>query len=182
MELAIKANSYGNVDINQGKVGFLWQVSSDKPIDVLVDGMPIKCGHYMPPFVVKKGVVFNSKTNARVLYEMEIFNDIHENQTKKKKRIIKTEEVAPVKPHIVNHILNNANEWYEIPIPKDIRTWSMNARGNYDILYSFETSHSTYRTLFSGMFLDSDTSPNNINKIYVSCATAGAVVEIIMYR
>jgi Na+-transporting methylmalonyl-CoA/oxaloacetate decarboxylase gamma subunit len=94
----------------------------------------------------------------------------------------KTEEVAPTKPHIMNHILNDASTWYEIPIPKDIRTWSMNARGAYDILYAFEPSHSTYRTLFSGMFIDSDTAPNNVNKIYVSSATAGAVVEVLMFR
>jgi len=95
---------------------------------------------------------------------------------------VQTEEVAPNKPHIINHVLNDANTWYEIPIPKDIKTWSMNARGIYDILYSFEPSHSTYRTLFSGTFIDSDTAPNNINKIYVSSATAGAVVEVLMFR
>ena len=95
---------------------------------------------------------------------------------------IPTEEVAPTKPHIINHVLNTANTWYQIPIPKDIRTWSMNARGTYDIMYSFEPSHSTYRTLFSGMFLDSDTAPNNISEIYVSSDTAGAVVEISMFR
>lgn len=95
---------------------------------------------------------------------------------------VMTEEVAPTKPHIINHILNNANQWYVIEVPKDIRTWSMNARGTYDILYSFEPSHATYRTLFSGTFLDSDTAPNNINEIYVSSGTAGAVVEISMFR
>jgi len=95
---------------------------------------------------------------------------------------VETEEVAPTKPHIMNHILTNADTWYQIPIPKDIRTWSMNARGTYDITYSFEPSHATYRTLFSGMFLDSDTSPNNISEIYVSSGTAGAVVEISMFR
>lgn len=95
---------------------------------------------------------------------------------------VETEEVAPTKPHIMNHILNTANTWYTIPIPKDIRTWSMNARGEYDLLYAFEPSHATYKTLFSGMFLDSDTAPNNISTIYVSSSTAGAVVEISMFR
>lgn len=95
---------------------------------------------------------------------------------------IETEETRPTKPHIMNHVLNTANTWYEVDIPRDIRTWSMNARGEYDLFYSFEPSHATYRTLFSGMFLDSDTAPNNINKIYVSSATSGAVVELIMFR
>ena len=93
-----------------------------------------------------------------------------------------TEETRPTVPHIMNHILNTADTWYEIPIPKDIKTWSMNARGTYDIYYAFEPSHATYRTLFSGMFLDSDTAPNNISTIYVSSETSGAVVEISMFR
>ena len=58
----------------------------------------------------------------------------------------------------------------------------MNARGTYDIMYAFEPSHATFRTLFSGMFLDSDTAPNNINELYVSSETAGAVVEISLFR
>ncbi|MHA1852573.1 MAG: hypothetical protein ACTSUF_03590 [Candidatus Heimdallarchaeaceae archaeon] len=100
------------------------------------------------------------------------------------KEPIKTEETIPTKPNITNHILNEAGKWYEIPIPPDIKTWSMNARGEYDIFYSFDPSHSTYRTLFSGMFLDSDTMPSGItpNAIYVSSNTAGAVVEIAFFR
>jgi len=96
--------------------------------------------------------------------------------------VMQTEEVAPAKPHIMNHILTNANQWYQIPIPKDIRTWSMNARGAYDLYYAFEPSHTTYKTLFSGIFLDSDTSPNNISEIYISSDTAGAVVELSLFR
>lgn len=100
----------------------------------------------------------------------------------KEEKVVETEEIRPTRPHIVNHTLNNANQWYAIPIPKDIKTWSMNARGEYDLLYAFEPSHATYRTLFSGMFLDSDTAPNNISEIYVSSDTAGAVVELMLYR
>lgn len=98
--------------------------------------------------------------------------------------VMETEETRPTKPHIINHVLNNSNTWYEIPIPPEIRTWSMNARGTYDILYSFEPSQSTYRTLFSGMFLDSDTMPTGVmpTSIYVSSAIAGAVVELSLFR
>ena len=98
--------------------------------------------------------------------------------------VIKTEEIRPTRPHIINHTLMQANAWYEIPIPTDISTWSMNARGTYDILYSFEPSHSTYRTLFQGTFLDSDTMPHGVTPtaIYVSSDTAGAVVEMALFR
>jgi len=95
---------------------------------------------------------------------------------------VETEEIRPTRPHIINHVLNTANTWYEIPIPKDIKTWSMNARGEYDIYYAFEPSHATYRTLFRGMFLDSDTAPNSISTIYVSSGTANAIVELILFR
>lgn len=99
-------------------------------------------------------------------------------------RAVKTEETRPRRPHITNHVLTDANRWYEIPIPPEIRTWSMNARGEYDILYSFEPSQSTFRTLFSGTYLDSDTEPRRITPtaIYISSATAGAVVEMAFFR
>ena len=173
------------VAVPRGKVGFLWEVKASAPVACVVDGMPVGCGLFNPPFVVKSGVLLNANVKSDVSYRMDLYDDFKETHAETQAaagETVKTEDVAPTKPHIMNHVLNDANTWYEIPIPKDIKTWSMNARGAYDILYSFEPSHSTYRTLFSGTFIDSDTAPNSINKIYVSCATAGAVVEVLLFR
>jgi len=97
--------------------------------------------------------------------------------------VTRTEEIRPTSPHIVNHNLNQANTWYEIRIPKDVRTWQMQARGDYDMYYSFEPSHSTYMTLASGAVLSESTAPNmSIRSIYVMSGTSGALVELEMWR
>jgi len=94
-----------------------------------------------------------------------------------------TEEVRPTVPHIINYVLTQANKWYEIKLPKDIVTWQMKARGNYDLYYSYEPSHSTYMTLTSGSVLSEDTAPNmSIQAIYVMSKTAGAVVELEVWK
>lgn len=92
----------------------------------------------------------------------------------------KTADVVPRIPCIINFTLNAANTWYEIKMPRNMVTWMMKARGaQYDLLYSYEPSHSTYMTLPAGAVLTEDTMPNrSIFSIYVSCATAGVVAEI----
>lgn len=98
-------------------------------------------------------------------------------------RPTRTEEIRPTRPHIINHYLSNANTWYEIKLPIDNRTWQLKARGNYDLLYSFEPSASTYMTLVRGSVLSENTAPNrNINAIYVMCETAGVTVELELWR
>ena len=97
--------------------------------------------------------------------------------------VIKTEEVRPTTATMINHHLNNANQWYEIKLPRDTITWQIRARGEYDLLYSFSPTHQTYFTLSSGDTLSSDTSPNeDINAIYVMCETAGVIAELEIWR
>lgn len=100
-----------------------------------------------------------------------------------KNELIKTKEIRPTTAHIINHHLNNANEWYEIKLPVDARTWQLKVRGNYDLFYSFEPSASTYMTLVRGSVLSENTAPNQtLNSIWVSCETAGVVVELEVWR
>jgi len=97
--------------------------------------------------------------------------------------IVKTEEIRPTTAHIINHHLNNANQWYEIKLPMDLITWQLKARGNYELLYSYSPEHQTYMTLATGDILSADTSPNkNINAIYVMCQTAGVIAELEVWR
>jgi len=94
----------------------------------------------------------------------------------------KTEEVRPRLPHIINHYLKNANEWYEIKFPKNVKAWSLRCRENYDINYCFEPSASTYMTLNRGDVLTEDTAPEGINAIYVRCGTEGVTVEVELWK
>ncbi len=98
-------------------------------------------------------------------------------------KIVATEEIRPTRPHLINHYLRNANQWYEIRLPTDAVVWQLKARGNYDILYSFEPSHSTYITLVRGSVLNENTAPNmSIRSIYVMCETAEVTVELEVWR
>ena len=97
---------------------------------------------------------------------------------------IKTEEIRPKTPHIINHILNNANTWYEIPLPENIKAWKLKTRGIHELLYSFSQSHSTYMTLQKNMVIDSDTSPllENPPVIYVMSTDINVIVEIEIWE
>jgi len=97
--------------------------------------------------------------------------------------IVKTTEYAPTTSHQVNFHLNNANQWYEIKLPRDAITWQLKARGDHDLLYSFSPTHQNYTTLTSGNVLSTDTSPNKeINAVYVMCETARVIVELDIWR
>lgn len=98
-------------------------------------------------------------------------------------KVVETEEIRPTRPHIINHVLNEADRWYEIRLPVDAITWQLRARGNYDLLYSFEPSHATYMTLTRGDTLTEDTAPHmGIKSIYVMCETAGVTSELEVWR
>ena len=113
----------------------------------------------------------------------DIYNHMPEGDEFCDMCVTKTEETRPTRPHIINHILNTANTWYEIRLPKDVVTWQLKARGDYELFYSFEPSHNTYMTLPSGSVLTENTAPNkSIRSVYVSCATANVVVEIEMWE
>ena len=97
--------------------------------------------------------------------------------------IVATEEIRPTRPHLINHYLRNANQWYEIRLPTDAVVWQLKARGNHDLLYSFEPSHSTYITLVRGSVLNENTAPNmSIRSIYVMCETAEVTAELEVWR
>ncbi len=97
--------------------------------------------------------------------------------------VVKTEETRPTTASIINHHLNNANQWCEIKIPQDVVTWQIKARGNYELLYSYSPTHQTYMTLVVGNVLSADTAPNtDINAVYVMCETAGVIVELEIWR
>lgn len=186
-ETVMQPNSKEIVEMENSKVGFLRQVTTDKPINCAVDGIPIACGIFNPPYIVKRNIIFlNKDKTATVIYNMDIFDDTYNIQQpkamteiKKEDEFIKTEPRRPKSGHIYNHILNNANQWYEIKIPDiGILSWSLRLRENHNLLYSYDPSHATYSTLKSGETLTEDTSPNKgINAIYVMCETAETIVE-----
>jgi len=96
---------------------------------------------------------------------------------------IKTEETPPTTADIINHHLNNANQWYEIKLPKNILTWQIRARQDVDLRYSYSPTHATYFSLKSGEVLGADTAPNSdIDAVYVMCETAGVVVELEFWK
>ena len=108
-------------------------------------------------------------------------NDMKEKYVSK--QVTKTEEVRPTKPHIINHILTNANTWYEIRLPEDVVTWQLRARGNYELEYSFEPSQTTTMVLPSGAVLNENTAPNmSIRAIYIRSETPASQVDIEIWR
>ncbi len=97
--------------------------------------------------------------------------------------VVKTQEVRPTTAHMINHHLNNANQWYEIKLSRNLKNWQIRCRGEYDLLYSYSPAHQNYFTLSSGDVLSSDTSPNaDLNAIYVMCETSGVVVEMEIWE
>jgi len=98
-------------------------------------------------------------------------------------QVIKTEEIRPTKADIINHHLNNANEWYEIRIPKDTVTWQITVRGSHEIQYSYSPTHQTFRTLRAGEVLEADTAPNEtLNAIWVMSEEGSVIVEIEVWQ
>jgi len=65
---------------------------------------------------------------------------------------------------------------------KGVKAWSLKCRENYDINYCFEPSASTFMTLIRGATLSEDTAPQGVHAIYVRCSTAGATIEVELWR
>lgn len=95
-----------------------------------------------------------------------------------------TEEKRPTRPHIINHRLNEASRWYEIPIPPNVKAWTLKPRGTHELNYSFETSHSTFMTLEKNQVLTQDTLPATVTpwSIYVMSEDSDLVVELEIWR
>ena len=97
--------------------------------------------------------------------------------------ILRTEETRPTKASIINHHLNNANQWYEIKLPRDAITWAITTRGSHEIQYSYSPTHQTYRTLRAGESLEADTAPDaEINAVYVMSEEGNVVCELEVWR
>ncbi len=155
----------------------------DQDIIALVLGLSFFAliGYLTFIYITKKEEVIQTPTVQNYYVQAPIQNC--PTPLQEKKEIIKTTEYAPTTAHIINHHLNNANQWYEIKMPRDAITWQLKARGNYELLYSYSPTHQTYMTLTKGDVLSSDTSPNrNINAIYVMCETANVVAELEVWR
>ena len=130
----------------------------------------------------KKAVFFAEEMGREIARNISLQNNISP-QNIQTPEVIKTEEIRPTTASIVNHYLNNANNWYEIKIPRDVITWQIKARGNYELRYSYSPTHQNYMTLTKGDVLSADTSPNkDINAIYVMCEDAGVVAELEIWR
>ena len=180
----IEPESQEMIEIEPGKVGFLWSITSDKRLKfVIVDDMYIQEGSYNPPFVVKKYVgVFTGGDITKVTYDLQVLGDrdsMFQKRETSEEKVIITEERRPKTASIQNYILNDAGTWYEIKIQKNILTWSLRLREEQTpLLYTYDPSHANYATLPAGETLTEDTSPNRgINAIYVMCNTAGVTVE-----
>jgi len=183
--IIVKPNSEKTIKIDAGKVGFLWEIISNTTVWVEIDGIPTKCGQFNPPYLVTRKLVVKTSSQSNITYKMEVFDDMWGEkssnvvtETDKYGDFMKTEPRRPKSGHIQNYVLNTANHWYEINIPKNVLSWSLRLRENYNLLYAYDPSHVTYSTLQSGETVTEDTSPNKgINAIYVMCETAGTTVE-----
>ena len=97
--------------------------------------------------------------------------------------VVKTEERRPSHPlPIINHVLNTANQWYEIKFPPGgVKAWSLRLRESNDMNYKYD-SGSTYKTLSAGGEISQDTFPTPIKSIFVRCDTANVTVELEVWQ
>lgn len=96
---------------------------------------------------------------------------------------VKTEEIRPKTPYIINHNLTYANRWYELKIPVNAVVWQITVRGNHEIQYSYSPTHQTFRTLRAGEVLSADTAPKDIEQseygsIFVMSEEGNVVCEL----
>jgi hypothetical protein len=184
--IKIEADSSKALSIPPGKVGFLWGVTSDNGLKcVVVDGHAVKEGVYEPPYVVRRSCGFLSRNvPTKASYFMEVLDDKDKGKpAEEKKEPAEVTERVPRIPHIINHILNNSGQWYEIHLPADAVTWQMKARGNHTMYYSFSPDHKEYVTLQTSQVLSEDTMPNKgIRSIFVMSDDSAVTVELEVWR
>ncbi len=197
------------LEIPKNHIGFVYYLASNySPLKVDIDGekMDIKeiiasIGSpklYDPPFLVKEfiKVTATSKENKKIsVYidgvaysvlnasEEALLSEIKGSMATKLEKPVITEEKRPQHPHIINHKLTTADQWYEIKLPaKGVKTWSLRCREENNITYSFEPSHSTYMTLSGGETLSEDTAPQGTHAIYVASPVANVTIELELWR
>lgn len=79
--------------------------------------------------------------------------------------------------------MTSANTEYSWTIPNGVSAFTVRCRGAYDVKFSFTsgTSGTTYWTVSSGnSYYETSISSYN-NTLYMQCATAAQVVEIIYW-
>ena len=195
------------LEIPKNNVGFLYYLANNYfPLKLNIDGekmdikgiiAPINSPKlFNPPFLVKDFIAVTASNtteeNKKVSFyadgsaysvltasEEALINEIKEKVTVMPPII--TEEKSPRKPHIINHSLTTANQWYEIKLPVDgLKAWSLRCRGGNDIHYKFD-SGSTYMTLTNGETISENTAPKDINSIFVRSAIAEVILELELW-
>ena len=196
------------LEIPKNNVGFLYYLANNYlPLNLNIDGekmdikgiiAPINSPKlFNPPFLVKDFIAATASNatqeNKKVSFyadgiaysiltasEEALINGIKEKVTALPP--VKTDEKRPRKPHVINHTLTTANQWYEIKLPVEgVKAWSLRCRESNDLHYKFD-SGSTYMTLASGETLSEDTAPKDINSIFVRSATANVTLELELWR
>ena len=198
-----------NLKMPKNYIGFLYYMGNDSfPMKLNIDGEEINIDGiispidspklYDPPFIVKDFIKVSAKNETEEEKTISFYADgiaysvltiseetlISEMKTKMTEPPpLKTQETPPTTADILNHHLNNANEWYEVKLDRQLITWQIRARQNVDIQYSYSPTQSTFFTLKSGEVLGADVSPNsNINAVYVRSATAGTIIELEFWK
>lgn len=196
------------LEIPKNHIGFLYYLANNYfPLKLNIDGekmdikgiiAPVNSPKlYDPPFLIKNFIevtAFNiTKENKKIIFyadgiaysiltasEEALINEIKEKVTVLPS--VRTEEIRPRKPHIINHSLNTANQWYEIKLPVEgVKTWSLRCRESNDIHYKFDSGY-VYKTLSAGGEISQDTAPGPVNSIFVRCATANVTIELELWR
>ena len=196
-----------NLEIPKNYIGFLYYLANDYfPLKLNIDGEEVPIEEIIapinspklfdPPFVINKFIKVSAKNETAEPKTISFYADgiaysvltiseetfINEIKTKMSEPPpTLTEERRPTTAHMINHNIK-ANVWTEIKLPRDMEAWQMSCRDNYDVLYCFEPSVSTYKTLKAGATVSEDTSPNtDINAIYVRCNN-DTIIEIELWK
>ncbi len=185
-----------NLQMPENYIGFLYYLANDSfPMKLNIDGEEMDINEIIapidspklfdPPFLVKTSIRVSatntteeSKTirfyadgiaySVLTLGEETLIKEIKQKFTEPPP--VKVRETPPTTADIINHHLNEANKWYEIKLSRQLLTWQIRCRDDYDIHYSYSPTHTTYFTLKSAEVLGADVSPNSdINAIYVMC-------------
>ena len=197
-----------NLEMPKNYIGFIYYFANDYfPMKLNIDGEEVDINEiiapidspqlYDPPYIVKEFIKVSATNTSEESRTISFYADgiaysiltlseetlVSEIGGKMGETLMKTEERPPKTADILNHSLTNANQWYEIKLPRDLITWQIRCRSDHDIRYSYSPTHTTYFTLRSGEVLGADTSPNtDINAVYVMSETAGTIIELEFWK
>lgn len=197
------------LEMPENYIGFLYYLANDYfPMKLNIDGEKMDINNIIapinspklfdPPFLVKNFIKVSATNTTQESKKISFYADgiaysvLSFSEEALIKEIkgkftepppVKVEDLPPSTADILNHHLNEANKWYEIKLPRDLITWQIRCRDDYDIKYSYSPTHITFFTLKSGEVLSADVSPNSdINAVFVMCETANVVVELEFWK